>query len=256
MVFLPAFISCNKTINNFQLVIPSPDSQIHVYFSLNNGEPYYLVYYKDQIIIDWSLLGFVLKDQVNLTKGLNIIKTESRSTTSNDTLISNETSLLSDGFNEMTLYFEKSGPEMDQLAIVLRAYKNGIAFCYFFPGKFPGDKLTILTEETQLDIYDDKYRLLKRDSILIGIENKETIEKNYNEGINLPANFISGEGICISVSETELSGYPKMKLVRRRPDKQSFSFQLAKSEPDDYFSFSRNLKTPWRIIMINSNVEF
>ncbi len=51
-------VSCSKPKENYEVVIPSPNGSLHLHFNLYKGEPYYLVYLDDEIVVGWSLIGF------------------------------------------------------------------------------------------------------------------------------------------------------------------------------------------------------
>jgi hypothetical protein len=250
LILLPLLYSCNRPKSNFKLVLPSPDSRIHVYFNLDNGEPYYLVYYKNKIIIDWSLLGVTLKNQIKLSEGLLFVKNRAHSNSSNDLLIDKGGLSLTDNFNEMTVFFEKKSLVKESFSIVFRAYNAGIAICYSFPENENEDKVFIISEETQFDLYgnDSDWRIsgpVKHagDSTFIS-------EPGIVEKLDLPVNFISTHGLMISISETEVSGYPEMKLRKRTSDKPQYIFQSDELKALEFITIDRGVKAPWRTIRL------
>jgi hypothetical protein len=250
LIIVPLFYSCNRPKSNFELVLPSPDSRIHIYFNLDNGEPYYLVYYKNEIIIDWSLLGVTLKDQIKLTEGLFVVENKAHSNSSNDLLIVKGGLPLTDNFNEMTVFFEKKSLAKEPFVIVFRAYNDGIAICYSFPENESADQVFIISEETQFDLYgnDSVWRI--SESIKPGGDSKYLPEPGIIENLDLPVNFISAHGLMISISETEVSGYPEMKLRKRTSDSPQYTVQSDELKPSGFITIDSGVKTPWRTIRI------
>ena len=222
LIILPLLYSCNKPKSNFELVLPSPNSRIHIYFNLDNGEPYYLVYYKNKIIIDWSLLGVTLKNQIKLSEGLLFVKNTAHSNSSNDLLIVKGGLPLADNFNEMTVFFENKSLAKEPFAIVFRAYNNGIAICYSFPENESQDKVFLISEETQFDLYGNDSVWGIAESIKHIGDSAFTTEPGIVEELDLPVNFISADGLMISILETEVSGYPEMKLRKRTSDRPQY----------------------------------
>jgi glucan 1,4-alpha-glucosidase len=250
LIIVPLFYSCNKPKNNFKLVLPSPDSRIHIYFNLDNGEPYYLVYYKNKIIIDWSLLGVTLKNQIKLSEGLFFVKNKAHSNSSNDLLILKGDLPLTNNFNEMTVFFEKKSLAKEPFAIVLRAYNDGIAICYSFPENESEDKVFIITEETQFDLYgnDSVWRIAESNKP--GGDSTYIPESGIVKKLDLPLNLISADGLMIAISETEVSGYPEMKLRKRSSDTPQYTVQSDELKASEFIAIDHGVKTPWRTIKI------
>jgi alpha-glucosidase len=242
------FHSCHQPKSNFELVLPSSDAKVHLYFNLNDGEPYYLVYFNSEIVMDWSLLGFTSRDGVKLSEGLQVVKTESRSGQSNDEISVNPAFPFPDNYNELIVFLEKKSPVSEQVAIIFRAYDKGIAFCYLFPENEKSDEVFLLSEETQFDLYgvDSIWQVEGLDHPL---EEKSKIQENKNnELLDLPVDFKCSNGLPVTISECKTIGYPSMKLHRRTPGKPEFEFQPSDHRSSEKWIIERGVNTPWRII--------
>jgi alpha-glucosidase len=203
--------------------------------------------------MDWSLLGFTLKDQYNLVEGLKVVRTESQSNSSNDTLALEGAPFHSNSYNELTLFLEKHDHKREQFAIVFRAYNNGIALSYFFPENEKTKEVFLQTEETQFDFYGNNSDWRIHDSTKINKENLQNPEEDFMQIIKLPASFVSQNGIKVSIFQNKMPGYPEMKMKKRIQTKPEFSLQIDDSGSMEYFKYGRGIKTAWRSILISGN---
>jgi hypothetical protein len=250
IIIFPLFHSCGKPKNNYEFVLPSPDSKIHIYFNLNKGEPYYLIYYKDEIVIGWSLVGLTLNNQVKLTEGLSVEKTESNSVALDESLKVKGGFSMIKNYNESVIFLKRDSPPQEQFALVFRAYNDGISICYFFPENKNEGNVLILSEDTQFDLYgaDSSWQVSDAKEPLYTLNDKETEPEMY-----LPVSFASTQGTMITISETEVTGFPAMKLQKRILSRPSYSLQPQKFRSSDYITIKRNTNTPLRIIIITDN---
>lgn len=237
--------SCRNSDNNFETILPSPDSKKHLYFNLNNGEPYYLFYYENQILIDWSMLGFIIDDTIKFNEGLLVDNVETRTSLHSEKDLFPENLPDLGSFNEITVDLNKVDCDI-KLSVNFRIYNNAIAFKYVFI--FPGNERKV-NEITELDLYNDFFEKAEINYPKQNIINIEEVDTLY-----IPAAFISDETIKIDYLQSITYDYPGMKLVRRTPDKAEFQMRYT----DD---FIRNIKmksgyeTPWRIIYVSNNLK-
>lgn len=230
--------------------MPSPESKVHIYFNLHLGEPYYLVYYNKDILIEWSLMGFKLANNQDFTERFSLIKTEAKSVQISETQESKDGNQFSENYNELSVFLQKENDPKEQLIIILRAYDNGIAFTYLFPGNEKSETVTLVSEETQIDLYgsDSNWsNVLKADSL---VEHPHLPENVADDLLDLPAQFISTDGIQITFSEIPAKGFQTVKLRRRTNDQPHYSVRFKDNFQSERIEFQRNLNTSWRFIKI------
>lgn len=243
------FTSCRNSNNNFETILPSPDSKKHLYFNLNDGEPYFLLYYEKHILVDWSRLGFVVDDSINLSDGLVFDNIVTRtSTQSEDDLFP----VTDDGFsvfNEMIVYLAKPGNTHIQISVVLRIYDNAVAFKYIF-NHLPGERKA--KEITELDLHNNIFNKAL-------ISNTDLNEASFFElpledidTLGFPATFISEEAFELEYMESISNKYPSMELIRRTPDRAEFKM-IYSDDKIQNVQINKNFETPWRIIYITNN---
>lgn len=243
--------SCRDSNNNFEIILPSPDAQTQLYFNLNDGEPYYLIIHKNEIIIDWSLLGFIIDDSINFNQGLKCYKVDSRTASqkNEEFLLDIETHL--ENYNEISVYLEKSEYTDIQFEIVFRVYNNATSYKYIFSDVKSTKQLN---EVTELDLYDDVFKLVEvRDAIY----NDESLSKLAIEKVDtlsLPATFVSGKGLEIKYIQPVSMGYPSPKLVRRESDKPEYKLVYSSINAGSV-NITSGDETPWRMIYISNNLK-
>lgn len=241
------FSSCHNSKSNFETILPSPDSKKHLYFNLNDGEPYYLLYYEDQILVDWSMLGFIIDDTIKFGEGLQVEDAIYRTSTHTEEDLFPDSVEDLDTFNEMTIFLDKANCPNIKLFITLRLYNNAIAFKYIF-NQLGAEKK--VTEITELDLYENYFKEVNiRDTIPNELYSSE-LSIGEVDTLNLPAVFISEKDFKIDYLESIVQDYPSMKLVRRNPDKAEFQMKYA-DDNIQKVSIEEGFETPWRIIYIS-----
>ncbi|MBE1442054.1 glycoside hydrolase family 97 protein [Paenibacillus sp. OAS669] len=131
-----------ESITKQSWVLSSPDANIHFHIEMTEqGALYYHVIHEHSVILDRSPLGLVTQD-VDFTAELSFSRKVSAIINDQYTLPHGKTSRYVNHANELTLFFNKMGHE---LQIVCRAYNDGIAFRYQLPGS---EEVKILSEPT------------------------------------------------------------------------------------------------------------
>lgn len=241
--------SCSKQKKNTELALPSPDVKNHLYFNLNNGEPWYLFYHNSEIIVDWSQLGVVLQDQVNYTEGLYFIKSESRSVQAGLSIVLSDGTILKSPYNEMIVFLSKPDDSQHQFRIIFRAYNDGFTFAYDFERTEGTGMVQMVTEETEFNFYDKSAKWVvkqagQNDSILPG--------GPTSEDIHLPVELVSESGTRVTINESKIDNYPEMMLVKRNPLKPEFKCRLNFSS-EVQTSINPGIGSSVRVILISQD---
>lgn len=251
IILILLFSSCQQSNNKFERILPSPDSKKHLYFNVNSGEPYYLLYYEKNIIIDWSLLGFIIDDTIKFSEGLLLESIETR--TSSHRVEDNfpDIPVNLDVYNEMTISLGKKDCADVHLSIVFRIYDNALAFKYVF--NHLGVE-TNLIEITELDLYNNFFQKVALGDPKHGKMKMLEFPLEEIDTLLLPATFISNENYTVVYVESISQGYPSMKLVRRTPDKAEYQMKYVDNSMKE-ISINNGFETPWRIILISDNLK-
>ena len=116
------FISCEM---KNQLVTKSPDSSVELTFKVDDGSPFYSIKKNNKIIVDESLLGLMLKNNLDFTNDLKIKTISSSSNSSKwSPAFGEEKNILND-YNQMKVLLSKDSLEM---LLLFKIFNDGVAF--------------------------------------------------------------------------------------------------------------------------------
>lgn len=242
-LFVSLFIlaGCNRYSENHQAVLPSPGFDVHVYFNLFNGNPYYMVYYEGQKIIKWSLIGFSdgagisAKDKMLLAGDIG----EAGSAMGNP----GETDSL---FNQLKFNIRKIRlvSALDHEAdytIEFRAFEGGLAFRYCFDS--PEDKSVFVAHEATQIKFDDAENIWQVNALA------DSLGASADQ-FPVPVEVVSDHHHSVLISEANGYGSP-MILLPTEENPYHFNIRDEKIGTDQ----QNGLTTPWRVILISNNVS-
>ncbi len=225
--------------------LSSPKGVFEVGFSVGRqGRPLYRVRHSGAEIIAPSGLGFVLEDNVDLTRGFDAPELVARAEHDERWKpVWGERQTVRDRYRSATVVFKR---QLRELRVEVRAYDEGIALRYVFEsvrgGDSPGKKrIRIKSEETQFRFSADhdlwavysaqgKYSKVKLSEI------KHSVER--------PCVLETSDGKVLAIAEAATVDFARMRL------------RLSESEPNTLVSnlhgrvvSSLPMRTPWRVVM-------
>ncbi len=253
------------------ITIKSPDQQLVVEISLQDGKAYYKAIYKDKELLENSPLGLITNVS-DFSEGLTLKGTEESFIDKTYTQDRIKTSQIHYQANEVTCIYENAKNEIMQ--VVFRVSNNDIAFRYILPQlgetacctikkeitgfNFPQQTTTFITPQATPMIgwkrtkpsYEEEY---------VPDEPIGTPSK-YGVGYTFPCLFHIGNDGWILVSETGVSSlYCGSKLSEGTKDGL---YTIAFPEPGENNgignaspSVSLPGKTPWRTLTISDNLK-
>jgi alpha-glucosidase len=190
-VLLALLISCSSSSTYFQL--ESPDKLVRVVIEQveeqSDTRLYYSAYLKKgdgyQQIMDPSPLGIIREDG-RFVENLKIISEEKKlNETDNYSLVTGKKLQVSNSYNESTLTFQNK--DQKQIALVFRAYNDGIAFKYHFTGE-DDEELTVTNELTGFDFKDGNFWGQPYDTLSTYTPAYETYYRGLEVGTEAPLN--------------------------------------------------------------------
>lgn len=243
LLFLLLMNSCTTRIK-------SPDGNITVYIKIMDVDKeedclVYRVGYKGKNIIVNSRLGFELSDNASVKNGFKLSKvTRNKS----DTIwqpVYGEQNRIRDFYNQLTLNVKQKNSPLQQLNITVRAYNEGIAFCYSFPEQETQKNIKISTELSEFRFAEnhkvwaayfaqDEYYEVPLSEIKPGCERPLTIEIDTN--------------LYVALAEAGLVDYPRMKFTPIEGDTTGLVSSLSSE-----VSVELPFVTPWRVILIGES---
>ncbi|MGD8306484.1 MAG: glycoside hydrolase family 97 protein [Ignavibacteria bacterium] len=255
-------------------ILSSPSNNITVEFILtNDSSPNYLIRYKNEVIIDTSMMGFEFANQPSLINNLKLLDAKQSSFNEMWELPWGEQHFVSNHYNELIVEFEEEKDPGRKLNICFRVYDDGVGFRYEFPEQESMDTVIIMNELTQFsltgdhtcwwtpgdwDIYEHLYNTTKFSEI-------DALSKAYHtnllqtyipeNAVNTPVTMRTDDGLYLGFHEANLTDYAGMTL---KVDKRNLRMvsELVGSDRSGY-KVKRVLpfKTPWRTIQISDNAK-
>jgi hypothetical protein len=242
ILLIGAVSACNDDADNYDAILPSPEFDIHVYFTLYRGYPYYMAYFKEQRIFDWSVMGFQKHKNVLLDREMKRLKPDEapmdlERLTEQDEFFSDRP------YNSLLVNLQSEKNRDAGYTVEFRAFKNGFAFRYhLFPGM---DTESVLSSEAT------EFALTQRKQFNLSGET-DTLNGPLSGAYDIPVYFISSQKELVEISELNRDHPHRMHLVREEKKPNVYRTDVKKStgfgmDPGE------NTITPWRIVRIRNS---
>lgn len=233
---------CTKHTDNYEAVLPSPDSGIRLYFNLFKGNPYYLVFRGRERILNWSLLGFTPPGGPSLAENMLFDGREEESVSSGATM---KDFFKDIKYNSLSVRLASGLDPDNGYTIDFRAFEEGFAFRYRFDQSLEKSKLEAFEySEMSLNDQDRTWRPLPAPDIA---------EDSLNPG-NGNAGFESDSSLVIHVRELKEGNLLDPHIVEGTTP-SSYVIGNGGIVGGDHDS-DGNTATPWRIVIFtNTNKD-
>lgn len=242
--------SCSKKNINV-LNVNSPDSNIKVQFNVDqNGQPYYLSQFNNQVVVDTSYLGFEILDQENLKSGFEITNTTRSSFDETWEQPWGEEQFIRNNYNQLKISLQQSGEGARLMDVVFRVFDEGVGFRYEFPEQPNLKDFQVSNELTEFTMTDD------HKTWWIPAYGGNRYEYIYKETplsempkVHTPVTFKTKENIYLSIHEAALKNYSSMVI---NGGDAKLECELVPYEKDSEIKsiVSAPFNTPWRTIQM------
>jgi len=258
----------NACSSNTLWQLESPDQLVRVTIKQveekSGTRLYYSILVKEdegyKQILDLSPLG-VVGDKNRFVENLEFFSEKKQLNISdNYTLTTGKKLKVSNSYNESTIVF-KNG-EQKEMALVFRAYNNGIAFRYNFTGDAE-EEIKITSEETGFDFKDGNFWGHPYDTLSTYTPAYETYYKGLEVGSTAPWNkngwafpiLVESEGIWMMVSEAGFDGNYGASHLHAECDEGRYMIKFAEEEEAEGYYENSSVSslpfhTPWRFIAL------
>ena len=238
------FISCAQKNENANVF--SPEGKNTIQFELMDGVPYYSVKHEEKLILNPSKMGFVFSDGT-FNSGLKIVEANVTSFDETWEQVWGEKRLIRNCYNQLVVKLEDK--EKNRMEIQFRAFDDGVAFRYIFPGKEDSDSLIIMDEETEFALADNG------DAWWIPAYRDNRYEYLYQKNavsdldtVHTPLTIKSNNGLYLSIHEAALIDYASMTL--EQTEGNTLKCNLVPWSDGTKVKTTGSFKTPWRTIQI------
>lgn len=246
-------LACNG-VNKRHFEITSPEKKVRVRFQLTEGgQPFYMAWYKDKVVLDTSFLGFVLNDASPLTHDFQVVDTEESAVDETWEQPWGEEQFIRNHYRELTIKLQEKQHQKRKMNIVFRMYDDGFGFRYEFPEQEHLKHIEILEEKTEFNLTADhttwwipalereQYEYLHRKTPVSEMALAHT-----------PVTLKTAEHIYISLHEAALKSYSSMMVEANGSTLLKCALvPFSKTEESRAF-ISAPATTPWRTVQLAS----
>ncbi|MGE5943255.1 MAG: glycoside hydrolase family 97 protein [Flavobacteriales bacterium] len=214
-IFICAIISgCSKQEEKNEFEVVSPNGLNKIEFKLIKNEPKYAVYHGETEVLSLSDMGFLLKDNEDLSKDFEIENVEISDFDETWEQVWGEKKNIRNHYNQLVVHLQKKDKNKRKLDIQFRAFDDGIAFRYVYPKQESKDSIFIMDEKTTFNLKDDgqawwipayrenRYEYLYEKSPVSALDTVHT-----------PLTIESESGLKLSFHEANLIDFASMTLA-------------------------------------------
>ena len=271
-VLMIAFAMAINVSNIAAQNITSPDGELSLTFSLNEGTPTYKVDYKGAPVILESRLGFYLNGAEDLLDGFTLLGSEQSTFDETWETVWGEETAIRNHYNELLVHLEQktTARKMD---IRIRLFDDGYGLRYEFPRQEGLTYFTVKEERTEFALTGDHrafwmpgdYDTQEYDYFDSRLSEMGAIAANHvsgnasttrfsDWGVQTALTMKSDEGIYITLHEAALVDYSCMHLLYN-PETKVFTSWLTPDAIGNKAYMQTPAKTPWRTAVITDDAR-
>ena len=249
--------------------VKSPDGNLEVHvFTLENGQAAYKVFYKGNVIVNTSRLGFSFTDAPPLAENMEIVKTRIRSFSETWEMPWGEQRFVDNNFNELRLDFRETDGLERSFKLVFRVFDDGLGFRYEFPDQDNMKDVFIAEENTcfnltgdhlcwwtpgDWDIYEHLYNTSRISEIdALSKRNHPNLAQTYIpvNAVNTPLTMRTESGLHLSFHEAALLDYAGITLQIDTETLEMRSNLVGSERTEHKVARKTPFSTPWRTIQV------
>jgi alpha-glucosidase len=234
--------------------LKSPNGNVAVTFDIKDfgpakACPVYRVAYQGQAVLTDSRLGLELKEGA-LNSGLRVV---GQSTSPHDATwrpVCGERQTIRDHYNELVLDLQSAATPPLALRLILRAYDEGIAFCYTLPAQEDLKDFTITAENTSFRFTGD-HTTWAVYAAQGNYDGSQVPLSKVKPGVERPLTVRIADDLYVSISEARLIDYARMKLrpVKGQPHTLAALLDTERGSHGQVAG-TTPFTSPWRVVML------
>ena len=244
------FSACSGDQGN--AIVKSPDGDVRVSFWIENGKPYYAVDYKDNEVVNKSLLGLVLKGGDTITSNVTVVNENESSFNQTWEQPWGDCQYVVNNYNEYKISLMHQGEKPTNVEITFRVFDDGIGFRYNIPEQQGLDSIIITDELTEFIMagnYNAWWIPAYKDNRYEYLFKKSPI--NDLDTVHTPLTMEADNGLYISIHEAALVDYAAMTLASL--GKRTLKCDLAPWSDGIKVKSKGSVQSSWRTIQIGES---
>lgn len=261
--------------------VKSPNGNVSVKFSLDNGRPVYEVSYKKRAVVKPSYLGLELAKTKHASKGMEetslmdgfvVAKTDTSTFDETWKPVWGETATIRNHYNELAVTLNQPATKRN-IVIRFRVYDDGMGLRYEFPQQEELNYFVIKEEHTQFAMAGDhkafwipgdydtqEYETVESKLSEIRGLMKSAITPNSSQttfsptGVQTSLQMKTDDGLYINIHEAACVNYATMHL--NLDDKNMVFESWLTSDAQGYKGYIQTpFNTPWRTVIVSDDAR-
>lgn len=261
--------------------VKSPNGNVSVKFSLDNGRPVYEVSYKKRAVVKPSYLGLELAKTKHASKGIEetslmdgfvVAKTDTSTFDETWKPVWGETATIRNHYNELAVTLNQPATKRN-IVIRFRVYNDGMGLRYEFPQQEELNYFVIKEEHTQFAMAGDhkafwipgdydtqEYETVESKLSEIRGLMKSAITPNSSQttfsptGVQTSLQMKTDDGLYINIHEAACVNYATMHL--NLDDKNMVFESWLTPDAQGYKGYIQTpFNTPWRTVIVSDDAR-
>ena len=261
--------------------VKSPNGNVSVKFSLDNGRPVYEVSYKKRAVVKPSYLGLELAKTKHASKGMEetslmdgfvVAKTDTSTFDETWKPVWGETATIRNHYNELAVTLNQPATKRN-IVIRFRVYDDGMGLRYEFPQQEELNYFVIKEEQTQFAMAGDhkafwipgdydtqEYETVESKLSEIRGLMKSAITPNSSQttfsptGVQTSLQMKTDDGLYINIHEAACVNYATMHL--NLDDKNMVFESWLTPDAQGYKGYIQTpFNTPWRTVIVSDDAR-
>lgn len=261
--------------------VKSPNGNVSVKFSLDNGRPVYEISYKKRAVVKPSYLGLELAKTKHASKGMEetslmdgfvVAKTDTSTFDETWKPVWGETATIRNHYNELAVTLNQPATKRN-IVIRFRVYDDGMGLRYEFPQQEELNYFVIKEEHTQFAMAGDhkafwipgdydtqEYETVESKLSEIRGLMKSAITPNSSQttfsptGVQTSLQMKTDEGLYINIHEAACVNYATMHL--NLDDKNMVFESWLTPDAQGYKGYIQTpFNTPWRTVIVSDDAR-
>lgn len=261
--------------------VKSPNGNVSVKFSLDNGRPVYEVSYKNRAVVKPSYLGLELAKTKHASKGMEetslmdgfvVAKTDTSTFDETWKPVWGETATIRNHYNELAVTLNQPATKRN-IVIRFRVYNDGMGLRYEFPQQEELNYFVIKEEHTQFAMAGDhkafwipgdydtqEYETVESKLSEIRGLMKSAITPNSSQttfsptGVQTSLQMKTDDGLYINIHEAACVNYATMHL--NLDDKNMVFESWLTPDAQGYKGYIQTpFNTPWRTVIVSDDAR-
>lgn len=261
--------------------VKSPNGNVSVKFSLDNGRPVYEVSYKKRAVVKPSYLGLELAKTKHASKGMEetslmdgfvVAKTDTSTFDETWKPVWGETATIRNHYNELAVTLNQPATKRN-IVIRFRVYDDGMGLRYEFPQQEELNYFVVKEEHTQFAMAGDhkafwipgdydtqEYETVESKLSEIRGLMKSAITPNSSQttfsptGVQTSLQMKTDEGLYINIHEAACVNYATMHL--NLDDKNMVFESWLTPDAQGYKGYIQTpFNTPWRTVIVSDDAR-